>query len=327
MRRIIFALLFLIPCKQGAKALIVHKGKSSGDRSMPTPPDQLPFQEGLKLKTGGKKKKRDSIPDFPFMDHVGMVGMGTGIYLGDGYVLTSAHVGCFPFRMGDGSYYKPIYESWHTLKNPDGGKCDLALFKVHPGAPGSSLSRLSSLPIGEAEMGLETVNQDAAPMVMVGTGYTQKDTPTTILGSDLVLGYSMQPKRGKKSGSNSVAEILEKPVPTIGGYKTDCFITKFDANEGEAQAADGDSGGAMFAYNTERAQWELVGCIIAVSQKGKAVPFGCKTFLGKLASYKPQLKGARSNPSDAPAISPPIIADDDKTIPSVKATQPSAASS
>src|SRR5262245_53217383 len=57
------------------------------------------------------------IPSFPYWDHVGMVGMGSGIYLGDGCVLTSAHVGCFPFRMHDGSIYQPDYASWRVLQN------------------------------------------------------------------------------------------------------------------------------------------------------------------------------------------------------------------
>ena len=43
-----------------------------------------------------------SIAAFPFAAHVGTVGMGSGVYLGNGYVLTSAHVGCFPFITQDG---------------------------------------------------------------------------------------------------------------------------------------------------------------------------------------------------------------------------------
>ena len=87
------------------------------------------------------------IKEFPYWDHVGMVGLGSGIYLGDGCVLTSAHVGCFPFRMHDGSTYEPYYKSWRVLKNQDGSKSDLAVFRVRC-AKSSSLARLGVLPFG-----------------------------------------------------------------------------------------------------------------------------------------------------------------------------------
>ncbi len=301
MRRILPAMLLVLACKPDAKALIVHK-----DKKQPTTPDMLG-------KKKGGKKKREVVANFAFMEHVGMVGMGSGIYLGDGYVLTSAHVGCFPFRMGDGSRYEPRYHTWRVLRNPDGGKSDLAIFQVDVGASSSSLAKLASLPIGDVKKDLQLESEESTPMIMVGTGFTQKDVPTTVLGSDVVLGYSLQPKRGKQWGINTLAQVLDQPVSTSGGYRTSCFITKFDASEGEAQAADGDSGGAMFAYNAQSEQWELVGCIIAVSQKGIAIPFGCKTYLGNLASYRSQLSetlaalgkaSVESSIAEAPTASP-----------------------
>src|SRR5436190_13563353 len=80
------------------------------------------------------------VPRFPYWEHVGMVGMGSGVYLGSGWVLTSAHVGCYPFKMGDGSYYPPHYPTWRILRNPDGSKSDVAIFRVKVDDPQSSLA-------------------------------------------------------------------------------------------------------------------------------------------------------------------------------------------
>lgn len=218
----------------------------------------------------------------PYWEHVGRVGLGSGVYLGEGYVLTSAHVGCHPFLLANGVYYRPDYESWRVLKNSNGEESDLAVFRVFIGSGDSALSKLGKLPIRQNGNDLQ------GPLVMIGTGYTETRAPQKA-GSDVVLGYRIKSQRSKRWGVNFLDKFLDKLVKTTGGYQTHCFVSSFDREEGEAQAADGDSGGATFAYNQMLGRWELVGCIIGASQLQDYVPFGARTYLGDLAAYRDQL--------------------------------------
>ncbi len=230
------------------------------------------------------------VASFPYWDHIGMAGMGSGVYLGDGRVLTSAHVGCFPFRMHDGSFYQPDYATWRILENKDGSKSDLAVFQV-TFEKSSSLAKLGNLPIAEAKA--------ERPILLIGTGFTQGAKPI-VLGSQgktlAVLGYHVQPQRSVAWGMNRGSQELDSPVATSGStgtFSTRCFTTSFDRNDFAGQAADGDSGGAGFSFNRELGRWELAGCIIAVSQQQPRVTFGSRTFLGDLGFYAPQISGAK----------------------------------
>ena len=75
---------------------------------------------------------------------------------------------------------------------------------------------------------------------------------------------------------------------STGEFSTHCFVTKFDRSGFEAQAAEGDSGGASFIFNPRLKRWELAGCIIGVTQKGAYVPFGSRTYLANLSLYRSQ---------------------------------------
>lgn len=222
---------------------------------------------------------------FEFWKHIGRVGMGSGIYLGNGYVLTSAHVGCYPFQMFDGSFYRPDHQSWEILKQENGTESDLAIFRVTISGESSELGRLGAIPIANQSPRLE----DA--VLMMGTGLQQNSTPAAMSSNGrvlAVLGYHIERNRSTRGGLNHVEAILETPVKT-GPRETHCFTTKFDHRLFEAQASDGDSGGATFVYNRDLGQWELAGCIIAVSQKSGFVPFGSLTFLADLSRYQSQI--------------------------------------
>ncbi len=129
---------------------------------------------------------------------------------------------------------------------------------------------------------------------MIGTGFVQNPNPATLSskGTSLaVLGYRIDPVRAMAWGTNSVSEILPDPLPTGDSYRTHCFATTFERFPMQAQATDGDSGGAIFAFNEESHRWELKGCILAVSQKSLYVAFGSMTYLADLCTYREQLAG------------------------------------
>lgn len=231
-------------------------------------------------------------PAFPYWNHVGMVGKGSGVYLGGGWVITSAHVGCFPFLMGDGSSYKPVYSTWKVLTSADGAKSDLAVFQVLVPDKTSRLAGLTNLPIGVFG------DDHARGVVMIGTGYTQADEALTFNTNGkavAVLGYRVQAKRHTSWGVTPLTRILDQSVKTGQDCHTECLATTFDTTAFAAQATDGDSGGASFAYNVKSQRWELVGCIIAVSHQKNQVTFGNRTYLGNLGRYAEQIPGVDSS--------------------------------
>lgn len=216
---------------------------------------------------------------FPFWDNVGSVGLGTGVYLGNGWVLTSAHVGCLPFKHADGTSYRPITETWRVLVNPDGSKSDLALFRVEAGGDASALRCLPEVPISIA--GIESKTS----VILVGTGYVEHATR----GSAAQFGVQQRSTREKR-WALATTDQVKQPAVTADGYRTHCFVTTFTDKASGGQAAEGDSGGAAFVFDPADRQWKLAGCIFAVSQLDSFVPYGARTYVGDLAIYGPQIE-------------------------------------
>ncbi|CAN5845738.1 hypothetical protein BH11VER1_BH11VER1_23400 [soil metagenome] len=276
-----FCLGHLVP----AKAIITNLPDALQKKSI-THAQRQPASLGEFLNNSDSTK-----PTFPYWEHVGMVGKGSGVYLGDGWVITSAHVGCFPFLMSDGSNYKPVYSTWKVLTGTDGAKSDLAVFQVLIPDKSSRLASLENLPVGVFG------ESHAKGVVMIGTGYTQADEALTFNANGkavAVLGYRVQPERHTSWGVTPLTRILDQSVKTGQDCHTECLATTFDSSAFAAQAVDGDSGGASFAYNTKSQRWELVGCIIAVSQQHNQVTFGTHTYLGNLGRYAEQIPGVDS---------------------------------
>lgn len=271
--------------KQQAQEGNANKGKGSKGKgsSSNDPPDIDLDRLNAQLAS-----RFPSIAAFPFASHIGKIGMGSGVYLGDGYVLTSAHVGCYPFVAQDGTIYRPDYQSWRVLEQAGGAKADLAIFRIKIEDPDSSLAMLSAIPLASRHPEKDDM------VVLIGSGLVQDANPVVMKSGEkiiAVLGYRIEGRRGAVGGLNTVSEIISKPIQTKD-FQTDCYTTNFDRDGFEAQAVDGDSGGASFVYNRGRGRWELAGCIIAVSQADGFVPFGSRTYLANLARYAKQLPHA-----------------------------------
>ena len=220
---------------------------------------------------------------FPFWDNIGTVGLGTGLYLGNGWVLTSTHVGCRPFVLSDGSNYRPVPGTWRVLKNADGSKSDLAVFQVQQGASDSALRKLFNISIST-----ETV-ESQTPVLLVGTGYVEQKSTGDQNQNPARFGAYQRSTREKRWALATTNEV-SAPAGTRGGLKTHCFATTFRKQAFGGQAAEGDSGGAAFVFDAESLQWKLAGCIFAVSQVNTFVPYGARTYVGDLAAYGPQLE-------------------------------------
>ena len=230
--------------------------------------------------------------------HVGTRGVGTGVYLGNGVVLTANHVNAGTLNLG-GTNYTMVAGSKQRLHTPGspGSLVDLALFQID-GDPG-----LTPLTRGTAVVGSE--------VRMVGAGLDRATDQTfwditVVLGPDNDIwtevtppppadaaGYKTLTSRSVRWGENHIdatAGPLVNNTPTLR--------TIFDSGSSlahEAQGVNHDSGGSVFQFNGLSNEWELVGIILAVGlfdnqpDGAKTAVYGNATYFADLTLYESQI--------------------------------------
>jgi hypothetical protein len=188
---------------------------------------------------------RAPAPD-PGWANVGMRGATTAIYLGNGWVITANHVGAGDIVLG-GVTYRAVPESARRLG--EGGPLplpDLIVFRIEPHP---DLPALRIRP-GPPEVGNR--------VLMIGAG-RERGARIHWGGQS---GWSWSLRSGMRWATNRVHAIGFEVV--AGGTRTPSFSLCFDRGETryEAQAALGDSGGAVFIRR--RGQFELAGVLVAI---------------------------------------------------------------
>lgn len=250
--------------------------------------------------------------DDPGWSNVGSFnrGLNSAIYLGNDWVLTALHVlsNDRPTQVSfQGSWYGLDTNSWHRITNSTGTFADMAAVRVTngPTLPAVVL-RQSAIP-------------DDAGLTMIGRGYNRAPTNTfwnsswirTNAVAAAYTGFLWASGQTMRWGQNVVnnGEKTEPGInPGYGGLTTVSFSVTFDAGAGanEAQAAIGDSGGAVF-YKSG-AQWQLVGMMYTIDEyDGQAAKdlysaaYGNKTWSANLTQpeYYTQLAQMIPEPSTA----------------------------
>jgi hypothetical protein len=222
--------------------------------------------------------------DDPGWANVVQVGLLTGVYLGSGWVLTANHAagqGGSNVTIG-GAVYEPVVGSKVQLET-GAWNADLALFQVarDPGLPDVAIR--SSLPPQVAEV------------VMIGLGKNRgAATRTCFPPRD---GWLWGPGRAMRWGTNAVHD--NEIDFGISGTVTRAFSTRFDVGPStphEAQAASGDSGGAVFIKNG--ATWELAGIMTAINSCAASTAVdGDLTYAADLSYYRDQIDALASVPA------------------------------
>jgi hypothetical protein len=229
---------------------------------------------GLVVEGPGPSRSEHAPEHDPGWRNVGEREGRSAVYLGDGWVLTAAHVGAGPVVF-EGARFAPLPGSAVTLRAPGapGHTADLVLFRVDP-APALPRLELRRAPV-----------RPGTSLLMVGYGRGRGEPAGA-------AGYALLPGAVKRWGTNRAADS-RGTLPGPGGSLTRCFYTEFSsgATPHEAQASRGDSGGAVFARGA--AHWKLAGIMLAVvshnAKPQKLALYGDRTGVADLSFYRNQI--------------------------------------
>lgn len=256
--------------------------------------------------------------DDPGWANVGVLNAGSGVYLGNDWVLTAAHVGGGSIVLNGGTYAM-LAGSGTTLSNN--------------GAPGKSATtdlymfRLTSTPPGLAGITIASSSAaPSAPVTMIGAGrdrgaFTQwsvNTVPTPWVWTEVssggnAAGYKTLSSRTMRWGENTVTASGVWVADGFGDVKmlaTDFSDSGTPSNQ--AQAAYGDSGGAVFHKNGST--WELSGIMLTVAgysgqpDPGANAIFGNLTYAADLPFYRSQIVTIVPEPSTPAVLAVAVLA-------------------
>jgi len=210
--------------------------------------------------------------DDPGWANVGTVSALTGIYLGNGWMLTASHVGAGLVVLG-GHTFSPVANSTVQLRNPDGSLADVIVFRLE------DTPHLPRLRIATATPKVGT------PVLLIGNG---RDRGASVSWSGHE-GFAWGTTSAMHWGTNTVFKN------DLRANSTGAFVTQFrkdGATQHEAQAAVGDSGGAAFVK--VRGKWRLAGVLYGVtgfeSQPTETAFYGNFSVIADLSQYRRQLE-------------------------------------
>lgn len=239
--------------------------------------------------------------DDPGWANVGKLGIGTGVYLGNDWVLTASHVGGGSIVLNGGTYAMLAGSGTQLTNGGAAGKTavtDLYMFKLATTPDG-----LAGVPIAAAAAG------SGAAVTMIGSGrdrgdFTQWSVDTNtdpwiwteVQSGGNAAGYKTLSTRTMRWGTNNVS--ISGSDSWINYSSIDAKVlgtnfTYYQYYSNEAQAAYGDSGGGVFHKNGST--WELAGLILTVGgysgqpDPGANAVFGNVTYAADLSFYRPQI--------------------------------------
>jgi hypothetical protein len=243
-RRLLLALAGLLAATP-APAVLIASGDGTGNTSAP--------------------------PSDPGWSHVGTLNYLTGVYLGDGWVLTASHVGTGAIHLG-GTSFPPVTYSTVVLEHAPGAPTDLRMFRL-VSDPG-----LTTLPVAAASPAVGT------QAVMIGYG-RNRGAPYTFSGRS---GWYWAASKAMRWGTNAVSQASFDL--SLSGQLLRSLGLAFDNLGGSAPEAigtNGDSGGAAFVDGS------LAGILVAVwsygGQASGTSVFGNGTYVADLSYYRDQI--------------------------------------
>lgn len=223
----------------------------------------------------------------PGWDRVGMVGTnGTGVYLGNGYVLTTQHVASKNILVIGGETFNRLStDSGLILSNDNPGltaSTDLHLFRVAV-PEGSILHGLDPLAISDTLYGGSNLVG-----TVIGTGRTQLSQTASSIGGGWGFNVGNDTSRQKRWAllEAGQAETVESFAQDVVAFRA-TFTNTFN----DAQAVQRDSGSPLF-FDTGSG-FELGGLVFGAgvfnNQPNNTALFNNVTFIADLAEYRDQI--------------------------------------
>jgi len=187
-------------------------------------------------------------------NYVGRVSSSSAVYLGNGWVITAAHVGAGDFTL-NGTVYSLISGTATSLT---GGDIDAVLFKVAspPSLPALTIRYLPPVPF--------TGQSGASQVALIGYG-----------GGSETWGFNTV---------NSIDQSTEIQghLSTDFSTTTGTFTIGTMSITNPAVVGGGDSGGGDFIYNAATSGWELAGI-------NEATEGGNESYFIQLSAYAQQI--------------------------------------
>lgn len=267
---VVFALVWSTP----AAAVIIASGDGTGNTSTPA--------------------------DDPGWDNVGVLGIYTGVYVGNGWVLTADHVGEQDVTF-DGTTHRAVPGSGIQLTTDVIYGADLLLFRIETDPHLSSPPVIAGSP-----------PPYAGELLMIGQGRNRDPNQTwwkveqgvwtEVPENDPNVAYSGFKWSGGRALRWGTNKVLGRSQRLTGPYGrvTWSFWTNFTESGGtdhEAQAAGGDSGGAVFATGSG----ELTGIMwtrnLYNGQPSETAIYGNATYAAQISEYSDQILSITAEPA------------------------------
>lgn len=251
----------------------------------------------------GSAELESAPEDDPGFANVGVRGGGTGVYLGNRWVLTAQHVRVGPIVL-NGVVYANVVDETVLIPNPHGEDwsldADLMLLRLRedPGLPSLRLN-CNAVELGQEVM-LIGGGRERSELLFWEVEELEGDdndiwTEVATEEESDFQGYLTTNSQVVRWGPNQIAEIdVETESDDWGNVLS--FRTEFDASLGTvSHGVRGDSGGAVFQKNGS--VWELAGIMHAIGlaenqpDGSNTAVFGASTYIADLFVYAEALRG------------------------------------